>query len=130
MGEPQPAIFRAISRLYALAPSMPVAQLSQRCLQRPFQLVRRALRRLLHARGLVLDGGGPAAFEAGLDRAVLVVLAALAGIRVAEMDLQRRDVIGEAGEGVAHQVLDPGREVRAAGDILVRPDIDLHFRFP
>ena len=79
----------------------------------------------------MFDGCRLASFEAGLDHALLVVRARLAGVQIAEVNLNARDVFGEVGESMLHYLFGMADEGVVAVDAVVRPDLDMHaWSFP
>jgi hypothetical protein len=103
-----------------------VRRFSKRALERASQLVRRALRRQLQSRGRMLDNHGLTPFEPGFQHAVLIVLAVLAGVRVAEMDFNSGEMFVEMGQFVTDQTFGQVSEGFAALDAVVGADFDMY----
>ncbi len=66
------------------------------------KLVGSTVNGLVQGSRLVSDRDGLAAFEASFHHAALVLVAAFAGIFVAQVHLHSRDVIAESPEGILH----------------------------
>jgi hypothetical protein len=67
-----------------------------------------------------------APLEASLHHAALVVLAALAAVLIAQMNLDPRDVIARMGQGALNGTYDPCRQRFVLLDVAVGINLNLH----
>ncbi|MFT6229091.1 MAG: hypothetical protein ACJARE_003515 [Paracoccaceae bacterium] len=74
----------------------------------------------------MLDDHGLTPFEPGFQHAVLIVLAVLAGVRVAEMDFNSGEMFVEMGQFVTDQTFGQVSEGFAALDAVVGADFDMY----
>ena len=103
-----------------------MAQPPEGALDQSGQLLCSAVVRLLYGCSLVRDRAGLAAFEAGLQHATLVMLAAFGAVLIAQVHLHAPDVHATLAQGTLHDATDLSSQRLVTCDIKVCINIGLY----